>query len=1075
MLYSKSLESSLSKELFKNPTKEYRGTPFWSWNTKITKKQIENTLSELKEMGMGGAHIHCRTGMNVPYLSDEFMNLVKYSHKVANENDMLTWLYDEDRWPSGFAGGLVTKDKQYRMRFLVFSPIELPEKELDGEVELEASAKAIRSGKRKFLAKYAVLLEDGFLKEYQILDRNQDADNGFDVWYAYLEISGDSAWFNNQAYLNTMDKSAVEQFIKVTHEAYDKAVGEHFGDTIPSIFTDEPQLSTKTMLGYANEKTTLTIPYTDDFEETFQNTYGDSFLGHLPEIFWDLPNNQVSIHRYHYHDHTCERFSSAFAGTIGEWCKEHNLMLIGHMMQEPTLFSQTSALGEAMRSYPHFGIPGIDMLCDRRELTTAKQAQSAAHQYGRPGVLSELYGVTNWDFDFRGHKLAGDWQAALGITVRVHHLTWTSMAGEAKRDYPAAIGYQSPWYKEYSFIENYFARLNTALTRGKADVKVGVIHPIESYWLYWGTKEHTDGIRGEMDANFIQLTKWLLYGLIDFDFIAESLLPDLQNVEMSADSSDVLDTFVESSNQFMVGDMAYDVIVVPNLVTLRKSTLDRLKAFTKKGGKVIFSGNIPNHVDAILSDEVIAYSKECTTISFNQHELLTCLSPYRTVEVRNQNGNRVDNILYQMRKDKVGRWLFLSHSEKPNNPDLPTKEILTIWIDGIYKPTKYNALTGEVFFSTCEYKNGRTYLTEEVYDHDSLLYFLEKVEDEKVGSVNGCESQMMHNTKVNMENTKITINKNTYNYNTTKTITYPSKLMADLSEPNVYPLDMAEYRFDQGEWNPQEEILRIDNLFREKLKFPLRTEAFAQPWLSTDVEPILHTLSLRFHIYSECEIIKPSLALENAEETKITWNGVAVPSIITGWYTDRDIQTIQLPTVKEGNNILEVTLPFYSKFNVEYMFLLGDFSVSVAGRNLVIQKPHKELAFGDLCSQGLPFYGGNVTYHIPVEMDDDSELNIQIPQFRCPVIKVALDNVDKGYIAFSPYLLNLGKVSKGKHIISVTTYGNRINTFGTIHNCNHTEHWIGPNAWRTTGHSWAYEYQLTKSGILVSPVITALL
>lgn len=76
-----------------------------------------------------------------------------------------------------------------------------------------------------------------------------------------------------------------------------------------------------------------------------------------------------------------------------------------------------------MRAYQAFDIPGIDMLYDSRELNTAKQAQSAVHQYGREGMLSELYGVTGWEFDFRGHKLAGDWQAALGVTVRVHILT----------------------------------------------------------------------------------------------------------------------------------------------------------------------------------------------------------------------------------------------------------------------------------------------------------------------------------------------------------------------------------------------------------------------------------------------------------------------------------------------------------------------------------------------------------------------------------------------------------------------------------------------------------------------------
>lgn len=79
---------------------------------------------------------------------------------------------------------------------------------------------------------------------------------------------------------------------------------------------------------------------------------------------------------------------------------------------------------------------GIDMLCDFHEYTTAKQTQSIVRQTGAEGMLSELYGVTGWDYDFRGYKLQGDWQAALGVTVRVPHLAWMTMKGEAKRDYP---------------------------------------------------------------------------------------------------------------------------------------------------------------------------------------------------------------------------------------------------------------------------------------------------------------------------------------------------------------------------------------------------------------------------------------------------------------------------------------------------------------------------------------------------------------------------------------------------------------------------------------------------------------
>src|SRR5689334_15805656 len=122
MLYPKNTQPNLQPEVFKNPASEYRGTPFWSWNCKLDKEQLMKQIDQLEEMGMGGFHVHSRTGMATPYLSDDFMALVKACSDKAKQKEMLCWLYDEDRWPSGFAGGLVTKDLRYRARYIVFSP-----------------------------------------------------------------------------------------------------------------------------------------------------------------------------------------------------------------------------------------------------------------------------------------------------------------------------------------------------------------------------------------------------------------------------------------------------------------------------------------------------------------------------------------------------------------------------------------------------------------------------------------------------------------------------------------------------------------------------------------------------------------------------------------------------------------------------------------------------------------------------------------------------------------------------------------------------------------------------------------
>ena len=53
----------LDKELFKNPTAEYRGAPFWAWNCELDKDELLRQIDIFKEMGLGGFHMHCREGM----------------------------------------------------------------------------------------------------------------------------------------------------------------------------------------------------------------------------------------------------------------------------------------------------------------------------------------------------------------------------------------------------------------------------------------------------------------------------------------------------------------------------------------------------------------------------------------------------------------------------------------------------------------------------------------------------------------------------------------------------------------------------------------------------------------------------------------------------------------------------------------------------------------------------------------------------------------------------------------------------------------------------------------------------
>ena len=1027
------IKSDLSKAVFRKPTAEYRAVPFWAWNCRLEREELERQIEIFKKMGMGGVMVHARNGLDTPYMQDEFMQLVESSIQKAKSEGLFAWLYDEDRWPSGDAGHQVTKNPKYKIRVAKITPVK------ESAVEKE---EAFATGKPYLLSLYGVCRnEKGELLSYRRLARETDCAAHEKLFYAYCQCVPDSY------YVDTLSKEAIDCFIALTHERYKDLCGEEFGKTVPSIFTDEPQFSKMDWLPTGTDDGPVCMPWTVDLPESYAAFYHADILDTLPELFWDKAEGEISLARYRYHNHVTDRFVEAFADNIGSWCEDNGIALSGHMMCEQALWTQTGWIGEAMRSYRSFQIPGIDMLCDWREYSTAVQAKSSAHQYGRTSLLSELYGVTNWDFDFRGHKLQGDWQAALGVTVRVPHLSWVSMHGEAKRDYPASIGYQAPWHEKYSLVEDHFARVNTAMTRGEPVVDVAVIHPIESYWLYWGPKRENGAKQASLEENFQAITDWLLFGNIDFDFLSEDSLPAL---------------YKTTSDGLQVGAMNYKTVIISGCETLRKTTVEILLEFVWRGGDVLFVGKAPTLVDAQKEDLSLLealYARSRKEI-MDRRLLLEAVKPCARVEILDASGLSTNRFLYQLRKDQRCWWLFVAHGRSPDFRDTPAGDLLTIRIQGRCKPELYRTQDGAVEPLPYTYvtKQDGTVWTDIraiVFRQDSLLIRLNPVRKgypECAGRYNPYEmkGERLHTFYV----------KDACQYK--------------MSEPNVLLLDTAEYAWDDGDWNEEEELLRVGTKMQQ-LFWPDRPDRQTmQPYMIPD-EPCAHTLRLRMKFQSRVTVSNCKLALEDAARVMIRFNGERVPSAVSGYFTDKAIQTVNLPSIRKGQNVLELCLPINYKSCVEWCYILGDFGVQLEGvQKILVTKP-KRLSFASLTKQGYPFYGANVTYktvmHVPGEAGTYRDLLIKVPRYRGAMIDVSVDGKHKGNIIYAPYCLKIPHVSPGEHTISFTCYGNRYNSFGPLHMCDETRIWFGPDSWYTQGDAWTYDYMLKETGILLSPVI----
>ena len=991
---------------FKVGGARHRARPFWSWNTAVTPEKVRSQTKMFADMGMGGFVIHSRNGLRTEYMGKHFMDMVKLSVECAEQLGLKVWLYDEDRWPSGNCGGKVTADRRFRQRSLVISverPSELGKRE-QNEDYLVAAYKLSFNG-------------EGELINYAISE-----DGKGDV-YAYVHIENDNPRYNWQSNVDVLNKAAVARFIETTHEEYYKILGEHFGKTVEAIFTDEPQGTRAVYADYSDLSLfkSAQIMWTDDFPDTYREQYGEDIIQHIPAILWESSYSPTV--RYRYHEHCAQRFKEAYSKQIGDWCEEHGIAFTGHFIYEESLKAQTACTKDVMRCYADQHIPGIDILQGKYEFATAMQCRSVARQNGKRQVMSELYGVNNWTTDFRDYLHQGIWQTVMGINVRIPHLSWMSMLGEGKRDYPATFGYQSPWHLDANIIEDCFSRLHAMLENGKPRVKVGVIHPIESFWTVCGPTDKTARACDERDKQLSDLFEWLCFDGVDFDLINESLLP-----------SQIILTDKTAS----VGEMEYEAIIVPNCITLRSTTLNILKEMKKRGVCIIFAGAIPSLTDGVKSNAAARLAKSCTHVEYTYEGIRSATENFRAFKLI---GEKSQDYIFSDVEAGGSRWLLLCPARPVKDTENSAVSIHTLKLSGRLTPQIYDAITGEVSTPSYTYSMGNTLVSLPLYEYSSVLLRL----DEKDCAQQSVVKQNQCCKAVRLENT----------------------VSFRRGEENVLLLDMAEYSFDGKEYKPAEEILHLDTECRKHWGLcSLTGKLSPQPW-SIDDE-CGHTVYLRFRFNSDVAA-QCRLAFERAE--KIRLNGENIPVVREGWYVDEDISTVTLPPFSVGENVLEIEMNVSRTYGAEPVYIMGDFDVKLTGTYPTVTQSSESIAFGSITNQGMPFYGADLSYICNVDLPCSGDLRVSTNYYRCAFVKIYLDGEHKGNIILPPYEVVIPNVSQGKHTLELVAVGNRHNTFGSLH-WGIEDPYYGPAHWHKYGDAYSREYRLRDFGIMKCPEIS---
>ncbi|HHJ09954.1 MAG TPA: hypothetical protein ENK25_03580, partial [Bacteroidetes bacterium] len=375
------------KSLFADPPSEYRSVPLWDWNEQITEEGIDFQMKEFKKAGMGGVFVHPRPGLLTEYLSDEWFHLFDYAVQKGKEIGMKVWIYDENSYPTGFAGGHV--------------PAEMPDSYKHGtglKMEIQRRLNVV------FSDTIAVVLKktnDGFTDITSIV---QQENGKTGTYYVFRKTyPARSLWYGGFSYVDLIYKGVTEKFLDITMiKGYERNKAD-YGKTLPGSFSDEPNLEAAMAWGSM-------MRWTPDLWDEFQQRWGYDLRVNLPSLVEETGNWKKV--RHDYYETLLELFVDRWAKPYSKYCEKNGLKWTGHYWEHgwptPTHGFDESAL------YIWHQQPGVDMLGNRLDTAglggqfgndrAIRELRSAANQAGRTRTLSETYGGGGWEMNFETQK-----------------------------------------------------------------------------------------------------------------------------------------------------------------------------------------------------------------------------------------------------------------------------------------------------------------------------------------------------------------------------------------------------------------------------------------------------------------------------------------------------------------------------------------------------------------------------------------------------------------------------------------------------------------------------------------------
>lgn len=454
--------------------------PFWFWNDRITAENIRRQIARMSEQGIRGFFIHSRQGLQQPYMSSGFLDLVEVAMAEGQARNMSVHLYDEYPYPSGAAGGGVVQSDialagttlQVNHWALQAGPVrvELP----PGRV-LVCRAFALRQGEVDWdhwldlSGSIGMVLtresyHDAGVQAYN--DRRFFADSPVPVLEVTLSDGPVELWAVSEvpvshhkywgSFPDVTNPLAVRRFMELTHERYRHRLGPRLAG-IASIFVDEvePRPSASVIA-------------------ELERRHGDDVAGTL--MAFAAPAHPSHIQALREMQEVClQLFEKSFEAPIAAWCRRNGVRYSG---EKPSLRLSQLAWMDIPGCEPGHtkaGAPCSDLL--QAEIRgNAKATASAAYFYAKEGSLCECYHSLGWGATLQDAKLIAESLLLLGTRWLVPHAFFYSIDGLRKHDAPPSF-FHMPYWRMFGELSRRVSAIAGILDGTWLDASIGVVEP----------------------------------------------------------------------------------------------------------------------------------------------------------------------------------------------------------------------------------------------------------------------------------------------------------------------------------------------------------------------------------------------------------------------------------------------------------------------------------------------------------------------------------------------------------------------------------------------------------------------